>query len=125
MDVLPKHEKKPTQKRDIEGLAVGGPQSIIMAVLCVIFSILPEDKPYYFMDVGAPDDILESVSLGVNVDMFNCAIRMRTMGRYGLVLRALVGLIYATHIMQRTNTHLIRSHFILLNTMTVVRTCII
>ena len=42
---------------------------------------LPCEKPRYLMGVGTPDDIVESVSRGV--DMFDCVMPTRA-GRHGL-----------------------------------------
>lgn len=65
----------------IGGLAVGEPQNVMMDILDVTCSILPEDKPRYLMGVGTPDDILKSVAHGV--DMFDCVMPTRA-GRHGL-----------------------------------------
>ncbi|WP_455476600.1 tRNA guanosine(34) transglycosylase Tgt [Bartonella sp. B41] len=65
----------------IGGLAVGEPQSVMIAVLEATCPSLPEDKPRYLMGVGTPDDILKSVSCGV--DMFDCVMPTRA-GRHGL-----------------------------------------
>lgn len=65
----------------IGGLAVGEPQNVMLAMLDVTCSILPEDKPRYLMGVGTPDDILKSVARGV--DMFDCVMPTRA-GRHGL-----------------------------------------
>ena len=65
----------------IGGLAVGEPQNVMMDMLDVTCSILPEDKPRYLMGVGTPDDILKSVAQGV--DMFDCVMPTRA-GRHGL-----------------------------------------
>ena len=65
----------------IGGLAVGEPQKVMMDMLDVTCSILPQDKPRYLMGVGTPDDILKSVAHGV--DMFDCVMPTRA-GRHGL-----------------------------------------
>ncbi|OLY45735.1 queuine tRNA-ribosyltransferase [Bartonella apis] len=65
----------------IGGLAVGEPQNVMMDMLDVTCSILPENKPRYLMGVGTPDDILKSVAHGV--DMFDCVMPTRA-GRHGL-----------------------------------------
>jgi queuine tRNA-ribosyltransferase len=44
--------------------------------------LLPTSKPRYLMGVGTPDDLLESLSRGV--DMFDCVMPTRA-GRHGLV----------------------------------------
>ena len=41
----------------------------------VVCSILPEDRPRYLMGVGTPVNILENISLGV--DMFDCVMPTR------------------------------------------------
>ncbi|WP_295965748.1 tRNA guanosine(34) transglycosylase Tgt [uncultured Bartonella sp.] len=65
----------------IGGLAVGEPQNVMMDMLDVTCSILPQNKPRYLMGVGTPDDILKSVAHGV--DMFDCVMPTRA-GRHGL-----------------------------------------
>jgi queuine tRNA-ribosyltransferase len=51
-----------------------------MTAVCT--ELLPKDKPRYLMGVGKPDDLVEAVSLGV--DMFDCVIPTRN-GRKGQV----------------------------------------
>ena len=41
----------------------------------VVNRILPQDKPRYLMGVGTPENILEAISLGV--DMFDCVLPTR------------------------------------------------
>jgi queuine tRNA-ribosyltransferase len=41
----------------------------------LVCSILPEDKPRYLMGVGTPENILESIALGI--DMFDCVMPTR------------------------------------------------
>lgn len=65
----------------IGGLAVGEPQSTMLAILEETCPELPADKPRYLMGVGTPDDILESVGRGI--DMFDCVMPTRA-GRHGL-----------------------------------------
>ena len=65
----------------IGGLAVGEPQSVMLDMLETVIPHLPENKPRYLMGVGAPDDIVEAVSRGV--DMFDCVMPTRA-GRHGL-----------------------------------------
>jgi queuine tRNA-ribosyltransferase len=43
---------------------------------------LPSERPRYLMGVGTPDDLLESLSRGV--DMFDCVMPTRA-GRHGMV----------------------------------------
>ena len=42
-----------------------------------VCSILPEDKPRYLMGVGTPTNLLENISLGI--DMFDCVICQQEM----------------------------------------------
>ncbi|HYI90018.1 MAG TPA: tRNA guanosine(34) transglycosylase Tgt [Beijerinckiaceae bacterium] len=64
----------------IGGLAVGEPQDVMLATLETTVPHLPADKPRYLMGVGTPDDLLESVSRGI--DMFDCVLPTRA-GRHG------------------------------------------
>jgi queuine tRNA-ribosyltransferase len=65
----------------IGGLAVGEPQEVMLEMLAATCPMLPEDKPRYLMGVGTPDDILQSVTRGI--DMFDCVMPTRA-GRHGL-----------------------------------------
>jgi queuine tRNA-ribosyltransferase len=65
----------------IGGLAVGEPQHVMLEILSITLPELPQEKPRYLMGVGTPDDILQSVALGV--DMFDCVMPTRA-GRHGL-----------------------------------------
>ena len=65
----------------IGGLAVGEPQDVMLAMIDVVEPYLPQNKPRYLMGVGTPDDLIESVSRGV--DMFDCVMPTRA-GRHGL-----------------------------------------
>ncbi|MDP2618879.1 MAG: tRNA guanosine(34) transglycosylase Tgt [Hyphomicrobiales bacterium] len=64
----------------IGGLAVGEGQELMLKVLDFTVPLLPAQKPRYLMGVGTPEDILESVSRGI--DMFDCVIPTRA-GRHG------------------------------------------
>jgi queuine tRNA-ribosyltransferase len=66
----------------IGGLSVGEPAEDMYAMLEVVNQILPWDKPRYLMGVGTPANILESISLGV--DMFDCVMPTRN-GRNGML----------------------------------------
>ncbi len=66
----------------IGGLAVGEPQSVMLDMIETVEPWLPASKPRYLMGVGTPDDLLESLSRGV--DMFDCVMPTRA-GRHGLV----------------------------------------
>lgn len=64
----------------IGGLAVGEPTEKMYEMVALTNTILPEDKPRYLMGVGTPANILEAISLGV--DMFDCIMPTRN-GRNG------------------------------------------
>ncbi|MFZ2104198.1 MAG: tRNA guanosine(34) transglycosylase Tgt, partial [Roseiarcus sp.] len=66
----------------IGGLAVGEPQAVMLEMIETVEPLLPTLKPRYLMGVGTPDDLLESLSRGV--DMFDCVMPTRA-GRHGLV----------------------------------------
>ncbi|UTW67172.1 tRNA guanosine(34) transglycosylase Tgt [bacterium SCSIO 12643] len=59
----------------IGGLSVGEPHEDMYAMTEVVCDILPDDKPRYLMGVGTPENILESIALGV--DMFDCVMPTR------------------------------------------------
>jgi queuine tRNA-ribosyltransferase len=65
----------------IGGLAVGEPQSVMLAMIDEVAPILPQDRPRYLMGVGTPEDMLEAVARGV--DMFDCVMPTRN-GRHGV-----------------------------------------
>jgi queuine tRNA-ribosyltransferase len=65
----------------IGGLAVGEPQSVMLAMIGEVAPILPDDRPRYLMGVGTPEDMLEAVKRGV--DMFDCVMPTRN-GRHGV-----------------------------------------
>jgi queuine tRNA-ribosyltransferase len=59
----------------IGGLSVGEPTEMIYEYCGLCCAHLPEEKPRYLMGVGTPWDILECISLGV--DMFDCVMPTR------------------------------------------------
>ncbi len=59
----------------IGGLSVGEPAEEMYATTDLVCGILPKDKPRYLMGVGTPANILECISLGV--DMFDCVMPTR------------------------------------------------
>lgn len=59
----------------IGGLSVGEPDDDMYAMTELVCSILPKDKPRYLMGVGTPANILEGISLGI--DMFDCVMPTR------------------------------------------------
>jgi queuine tRNA-ribosyltransferase len=65
----------------IGGLAVGEPQSVMLAMIDETAPALPHDRPRYLMGVGTPEDTLEAVARGI--DMFDCVMPTRN-GRHGM-----------------------------------------
>jgi queuine tRNA-ribosyltransferase len=65
----------------IGGLAVGEPQSVMLAMIEATAPILPAERPRYLMGVGTPEDLLEAIARGV--DMFDCVMPTRN-GRHGM-----------------------------------------
>jgi queuine tRNA-ribosyltransferase len=59
----------------IGGLSVGEPAEEMYAMTELVCRILPADRPRYLMGVGTPENILESIALGV--DMFDCVMPTR------------------------------------------------
>ncbi len=59
----------------IGGLSVGEPAEIMYEMTELVCTILPKDKPRYLMGVGTPQNILECISLGI--DMFDCVMPTR------------------------------------------------
>jgi len=65
----------------IGGLAVGEPQSVMLAMIEEVAPHLPKDRPRYLMGVGTPEDMLKAVGRGI--DMFDCVLPTRN-GRHGV-----------------------------------------
>src|SRR5512138_2973603 len=59
----------------IGGLSVGETKEEMHAMLDVVTSLLPENKPRYLMGVGTPEDLIEGVRRGV--DIFDCVLPTR------------------------------------------------
>ena len=66
----------------IGGLSVGEPDEELYAMTDLVANILPEDNPRYLMGVGTPANILECISLGI--DMFDCVMPSRN-ARHGML----------------------------------------
>ena len=66
----------------IGGLSVGEPEEMMYELTALCTENLPEDKPRYLMGVGTPWNILECISLGI--DMFDCVMPTRN-GRNGML----------------------------------------
>jgi queuine tRNA-ribosyltransferase len=59
----------------IGGLSVGEPISLRKEIINYTASLLPSDQPRYLMGIGTPEELLEDISLGI--DMFDCALPTR------------------------------------------------
>ncbi len=59
----------------IGGLSVGESKTAMREMTDLCGASLPADKPRYLMGVGTPEDILESIDLGV--DQFDCVLPTR------------------------------------------------
>lgn len=66
----------------IGGLSVGEPHEVMYELTELSCAILPKDKPRYLMGVGTPVNLLECISMGV--DMFDCVLPTRN-ARHGLI----------------------------------------
>jgi queuine tRNA-ribosyltransferase len=66
----------------IGGLSVGEPEEVMYEMTSLVCKILPKEKPRYLMGVGTPVNLLQSISLGV--DMFDCVLPTRN-GRNGMI----------------------------------------
>src|ERR1700722_17770718 len=65
----------------VGGLAVGEPQSVMLAMIEEVAPILPQDRPRYLMGVGTPEDLIEAEGRGL--DMVDCVMPTRN-GRHGM-----------------------------------------
>jgi queuine tRNA-ribosyltransferase len=59
----------------IGGLSVGEPAELRARILEALLPAMPAGKPRYLMGVGRPEDLVEAVSLGV--DLFDCVMPTR------------------------------------------------
>jgi queuine tRNA-ribosyltransferase len=66
----------------IGGLSVGEPDDILYSMTSLCCENLPVEKPRYLMGVGTPWNLLECISLGI--DMFDCVMPTRN-GRNGML----------------------------------------
>lgn len=69
----------------IGGLSVGEPAEDMYRTADLVCRILPTHKPRYLMGVGTPANILECISLGI--DMFDCVLPTRN-ARHGILYTA-------------------------------------
>lgn len=70
----------------IGGLSVGESKREMRRVLSGTIPFLPQDKPRYLMGVGAPDDLIDAILLGV--DMFDCVMPTRNARNGTLFVRS-------------------------------------
>ena len=70
----------------IGGVSVGEGKAEMAAAVAWSAAVLPEDRPRYLMGVGAPDDFLTGIELGV--DMFDCVMPTRNARNGTLFTRA-------------------------------------
>ncbi|MGB9856626.1 MAG: tRNA guanosine(34) transglycosylase Tgt [Dictyoglomaceae bacterium] len=63
------------------GISVGEPKEKMYEITDYTVRLLPEDKPRYLMGVGAPEDLIIAVGLGI--DMFDCVLPTR-LARHGV-----------------------------------------
>ncbi len=66
----------------IGGLSVGEPHHLMYEMTAICTEILPIEKPRYLMGVGTPANLLQSISLGI--DMFDCVLPTRN-ARHGVL----------------------------------------
>lgn len=59
----------------IGGLSVGETKHEMHAMLAIVTSLLPADKPRYLMGVGTPEDLINGIARGV--DIFDCVLPTR------------------------------------------------
>ena len=59
----------------IGGLSIGEPKSVTLDITEQMAALLPYEKPRYLMGVGAPEDVVDCVALGI--DIFDCALPTR------------------------------------------------
>lgn len=67
------------------GLGVGEPPSLRKELIEFTTDYLPSDKPRYLMGIGTPGELLDSVSLGI--DIFDCALPTRIARNGGIFTR--------------------------------------
>ncbi len=70
----------------IGGLSLGEAKEVTWDIAARTLDHLPREKPRYLMGVGSPEDIVEAVSLGV--DMMDCALPTRVARNGALFTRA-------------------------------------
>ncbi len=84
---LRKRSAEELRALDFDGYALGGfsvgePPPLMWELVQSCAELLPREKPRYLMGVGTPEDLVRSVSNGI--DMFDCVIPTRS-ARFGRV----------------------------------------
>ncbi|KPK94494.1 MAG: queuine tRNA-ribosyltransferase [Anaerolineae bacterium SM23_ 63] len=69
----------------IGGLSVGESKQDMLAMLEIVGSVLPPDRPRYLMGVGFPQDLIEAVKRGI--DMFDCVLPTRMARNHAALTR--------------------------------------
>lgn len=69
----------------IGGLSVGESKGEMLEMIEIVESELPVDKPRYLMGVGAPEDLVEAVTRGI--DMFDCVLPTRMARNHAALTR--------------------------------------
>jgi queuine tRNA-ribosyltransferase len=69
----------------IGGLSVGESKEDTLAMLEIVGSVLPRERPRYLMGVGSPEDLVAAVALGI--DMFDCVLPTRMARNHGALTR--------------------------------------
>jgi queuine tRNA-ribosyltransferase len=90
----------------IGGLAIGESKDIMWEATRSISSLLPENKPRYFMGLGDPLDIIDASLLGI--DMYDCVAPSR-LARHGVIWQ-LTGDTKALEAFWQGNTELLLEH---------------
>lgn len=70
----------------IGGLSVGESKSEMRRLLSATIPWMPQHKPRYLMGVGAPDDLIDAILLGI--DMFDCVMPTRNARNGSVFVRA-------------------------------------
>ena len=88
-DLREQHAKELTSEHDLFGWAIGGlsvgkDKADMMRALASTTTHMPEHKPRYLMGVGTPEDLLDGISL--DVDMFDCVMLTRNAKINGVYL---------------------------------------
>ena len=69
----------------IGGLSVGETKAEMNAMLEVLDTLLPDDRPRYLMGVGSPEDLVEGVARGI--DLFDCVLPTRMARNHSALTR--------------------------------------